>query len=78
MNLLNRIWPWSKIARLEDELVAERYSVRMLLAFLDRAEPGVRHVIFNHRFYSVTVDGMQEVIWVENPRSSYKVEGLSL
>ncbi len=85
MNILSRIWPWSKIQRLEEEVENQRFYhsktsdfAAQCLAYIDHLEPGVQHFRFNGRLYCMGVDYCNEVICVPNPRMNIKVEGLEL
>lgn len=77
MNLLKRIWPWSKIARLEKYLANESRKVKMTLAYLDQLYPECKHSIFDGKLYIWHVDHVQEFLYVDQPRMNFKVEGLS-
>jgi hypothetical protein len=63
MNILSRIWPWSKIQRLEKEVENQRFYhsktsdfAAQCLAYIDHLEPDVQHFRFQGKLFCMGVD----------------------
>lgn len=54
--ILKRIWPWSKIARLEAELELEREFSASCMFYLDEIEPNVKHIRLAGKLYMMGID----------------------
>lgn len=77
MTIFNRIWPWSRIAKLETELEAERQRhdrtdefASACLAYIDQIEPGVQHIRLSNKLYCMGVDHCNVV---ERDRTTFSV-----
>ena len=76
MTILNHIWPWSKIRRLERELEAESEFSSACLTYLDSADPGTQHVRFNNELHCVGVDYWNKIIFRPGPRDNFIITGI--
>ena len=87
MTILNHIWPWSRIAKLEAELEAERQRhdrtdefASSCLAYLNRAEGdafGIKFIRFNDELYILDADSVKRVHRVPSPRSNFIITGIT-
>lgn len=82
--LADRIWPFSRIRELQNEVTyfrsllhKESTFAHTCLVYLDKVHPSHQHFDFEGELWIMDEHEASKVIMIEKPRMSYKVEGVT-